>query len=80
MQYVPLVEFVLKFTTPNGLPPSSVPQRVACLDHEALDDSVEEEAIIVTILAMGGEILDSSWALFRIELQLDVTHGGVEDL
>ena len=54
-------------------------QRVSCLDHEALDDSMKDDAIKVAILGMGGEVFDGLRALLWKQLQSDVALGRVHD-
>lgn len=54
-------------------------KRVPSLQHEALDDSVENDAIIIAVLAVGGPVLHSLGALLREQLEMDVAPGGVHD-
>ena len=42
-----LVELVLKFPAPDGLATGAVSLRVSSLQHEALDDSVEQQPAVV---------------------------------
>ena len=42
-----LVELVLKFPAPDGLAAGAVSLRVSSLQHEALDDSVEQQSAVV---------------------------------
>ena len=52
--------------------------RVSCLYHELLDDSVEDVAVIVAVPSVDTEVLDSLGTLLEEQLQVDVTHAGVQ--
>ena len=52
---------------------------VASLHHEALDDSVEDDAVVVAVLRVRREVLDGLGALLGEELERDVALGGVHD-
>jgi hypothetical protein len=79
-EVVPFVKFILKFTTPNGLPSSTIPKRITSLDHEALDNSVENQIIVISISAMSSEVFDSPWTFFRIQTYVQIAQCGMHDL
>ena len=54
-------------------------QGVPSLQHEALDDPVEDDAIIVAIPGVGGPVLYSLGALIREELDMYIPSGTVND-
>mmetsp|Transcript_75896 Transcript_75896/g.158259 ORF Transcript_75896/g.158259 Transcript_75896/m.158259 type:complete len:672 (+) Transcript_75896:34-2049(+) len=72
------VEFVLEFASPNTFSASAIALWISSLDHEALDDSVEDDAVVITIVRMNSEILDCLRALLVKQLDDDVSHGGVD--
>ena len=41
---------------------------------------MEDEAVVVAVAAVGGEVLNRPRALVSVELQVDVPEGGVEGL
>jgi hypothetical protein len=56
--------------------------QTACLphlQHEPLDDAVEEHAVVVAVLRVRREVLDRARALVGEELERDVSARGVED-
>lgn len=54
-------------------------QRVPSLQHEALDDPVEDDTIVVAIPGVGGPVLHSLGALIRKELDMYIPSGAVND-
>lgn len=54
-------------------------QGVPSLQHEALDDPVENDAIVVAIPGVSGPVLHSLWALVREELDMYVPSGTVNN-
>ena len=54
-------------------------QRVSSLQHESLDDPVEDDTIIVAIPGVGGPVLHSLGALIREELHMYIPSGAVND-
>jgi len=47
-------------------------KRISCLQHEALDDAVEDDTVVVTVLRMAREVLNCPWAFVGKELESDV--------
>lgn len=52
---------------------------VACLEHEALDDAMEDDAIVVTVARMRREVLHRLGAIVWEELESDVTLSRVDN-
>ena len=48
------------------------------LDHELLDDPVEDVAVVVAVPRVHAEVLHRLGALLREQLHVDVPHGGVQ--
>lgn len=63
---VPFVKFIFEFTAPDRLPTSAVPQRIPSLNHESFDYTMKYKIVIISIPAMGSEVLHSFWTLFWI--------------
>ena len=74
------MELVFKFSSPYRLSTSAVSQRISRLYHEAFNDPVKNEIIIIAITAVRCEILHSFWALFWVQSHMNITHCGVKDL
>ena len=72
-------QLVSKVMTPNGLSPSSVSIGATCLAHEALDNSVENEAIVESFFGKFYEVLTCFGSIIDKELNVNVAHGGLED-
>ena len=72
-------DLVLKLPAPYRDPPRAVPERVPGLQHEPLDDAVEDDVVIVPVSAVRCEVLASLRARFREQLDVDVPDGGVND-
>lgn len=47
----------------HTMPPPRLTQWVACLQHEALDDSVEQHVVVVAVLGVRGEVLNRARTL-----------------
>ena len=54
-------------------------QGVARLDHEALDDAVEDDAIVVAVARVRGKILHGLGAVVGEQLEVHISFGGVQD-
>ena len=54
-------------------------KRIPSLQHEAFDDSVEDDTIVVAIPRVGDPVLHSLGALVREQLDMDVTTSAVDD-
>jgi hypothetical protein len=52
MAQIPM-ELVLELPTPDGLTASSITQWISSLQHEALDDAVEYNTVIIPVLGVG---------------------------
>lgn len=52
---------------------------VAGLEHEAFDDAVEDDAVVVAVARMRREVLHRLGALVWEQLERDVALGGVDD-
>ena len=48
------------------------------LNHELLDDPVEDVAVVVAVPRMDAEVLHRLGTLLREELHVDVAHGGMQ--
>lgn len=59
--------------------PKRLTQGIPSLQHEALDDSVESNAIIVAVPRVAGPVLHSFGALVGEELDVYVSSGAVND-
>jgi hypothetical protein len=51
---------------------------VAALDHEAGDDAVEDDALVVPVARQEHEAVDVLRRVLRVQLQFDRTRGGVD--
>lgn len=70
---------VFKVFAPDGLATHASASWVATLDHELFDDAVKDDAIIVTVLDVCGEVFASLRCDVFEQLELNVTLGGFED-
>ena len=68
-----VAELIFKFTSPNRFSTRPISQRISSLKHEALNDTMEKQAVIIAILGMGTEILYRAWTLVWKELNLNVS-------
>ena len=57
------MELILELVPPDGRPSGAIPERVTGLDHEILDDAVEEHSVVVPVRRMRREVLDRLRAL-----------------
>ena len=48
------------------------------LDHELLDDPVEDVSVVVTVARVHAEVLHRLGTLLREQLHVDVPNGGVQ--
>jgi hypothetical protein len=76
----PFVKLILKFPAPNRLPASAISQRISCLYHEAFDDPVKKEIIIVAIPAVRCKVFHSFWTFLWIQSHVNITHCGMQNL
>uniref|UniRef100_A0A0A9D1Y6 Uncharacterized protein n=1 Tax=Arundo donax TaxID=35708 RepID=A0A0A9D1Y6_ARUDO len=60
------VKFIFEFCAPDRLPTSAIPQRIPCLNHESFNYTMKYKIVVITIPAMGSEVLHSFWTLFWI--------------
>ena len=63
----------------GGHSESRLTQRVSCLQHEALDDPVEDDTIVVAIAGVCGPVLHSLGTLLREKLNMYVPSCAVDD-
>mmetsp|Transcript_11986 Transcript_11986/g.15781 ORF Transcript_11986/g.15781 Transcript_11986/m.15781 type:complete len:213 (-) Transcript_11986:35-673(-) len=73
------VKLVFKLGPPDGLPTSTITERVPGLNHEPLDHAVEEQPIVVPIAGVNGKVFDGLRALDAEELDVNIAHGGSDD-
>jgi hypothetical protein len=50
----------------------------AALDHEAVDDAVEDRAVVLALLDVLQEVVDRDRGFFRVQLDGDVAHAGFQ--
>lgn len=72
-------ELVLKLDTPDGLAASAIATRVASLHHEAFDDTMEDDAVVVAGLRERSKILHRFGCMLRKQSKWDVTKRGMND-
>jgi len=70
---------VFKGLSPDGFTSSTGASRVAALDHELFDDSMEDDAVVVAVLYVGAEVLAGLRCDVVEELQFDRALSGFED-
>ena len=63
----------------GGYGESRLTQRVSCLQHEALDDSVKYDTIVVAITGVCGPVLHGLRTLLREKLDMYVPSCAVND-
>jgi hypothetical protein len=51
-------KLVFKVSTPTTLSSSTIPEGITSLQHEFLDDSMENDVVVVTIVDVCDEVLD----------------------
>lgn len=59
--------------------PKRLTQGVPSLKHEALDDSVEDDTVVVAVPRVAGPVLHSLGALVWEQLDMYVSSGAVND-
>merc|ERR1711959_186280 len=72
------MELVLEFASPDTFPSGTVTIRVSSLHHKARDHAVEDNAIVVAVLAVHREILRRLRALLKEDLDDNVPKRSVE--
>ena len=70
-----LGELIFKRLTPDALTAGAVAVGVAALDHEAINDPMEPQAVVITLFCQGSEVLHCLGSLFGEEHNLNLTHG-----
>mmetsp|Transcript_92567 Transcript_92567/g.215086 ORF Transcript_92567/g.215086 Transcript_92567/m.215086 type:complete len:315 (+) Transcript_92567:573-1517(+) len=68
------VELILELATPNALSTCSITLWIASLDHETLNDAVEDSVVVIAVLGMNREVLNSLGALLEEQLNDNITH------
>mmetsp|Transcript_48036 Transcript_48036/g.118908 ORF Transcript_48036/g.118908 Transcript_48036/m.118908 type:complete len:307 (-) Transcript_48036:958-1878(-) len=72
------VELILELVAPNGGAACAIAERVARLYHEALDHTMEDDAVVVPVGRMRREVLDGARALVREQLDAYLAVARVE--
>lgn len=72
-----IAKLILKFMPPDRLSSGAITQRVARLDHELGDHTVEQDALEVPAAGVSDEVLDGFRCLLREESHVYVAHRGV---
>lgn len=72
-------EFILELTAPDRLTTGAGSSGIARLNHETLDDTMEDVPIIVTVFGMHAKVFHRLRALFSEEPHMDVTHRRVNN-
>lgn len=65
--------------TPDTFTPGAISKRIAGLNHKSLDNSMEDDIVVVVISAMHAEVLHRARATFALQTDVDVTQGGSHD-
>src|SRR3712207_6311986 len=68
------VDLVVEAPAPGRLAAAPRPRRVAALDHEALDDAVEDDAVVEALLGQQPEVLGRLRRLVLQQLEADSPH------
>lgn len=81
--YIPIVlqivrKLVLKIAVPDARPAGAVSERVACLDHELGDDTVEDDAVVVRAPRVADEVFHCLGSLLREQPEVHVTQRRVD--
>src|SRR5262249_34987949 len=58
------IDFIFKGTAPDALSARSVPLRIATLNHEAFNDPVKHQAVVIPAHGQEPEVLDCLWGIF----------------
>lgn len=77
---LPFVKFILKFPSPDRLPTSAISQRISSLNHEAFNDPMKNEIIVILIPAVCCKVLHSFWTFFWVKFHMNVTHCRMQNL
>lgn len=72
------VYFVREFFTPDGFATSTITVGITSLDHEALDDSVVDLVVIVTIFCVGNKVFYCLGAFIREKVTMDLAFTCIE--
>ena len=73
-------EFIFEGSHPETFSTTTSTSRITSLDHEVADDTVEYDAIIISLLYESDEVLDCFRCCFWKEFERDSTMiGGKED-
>lgn len=67
-------DFVLEFSTPDGLAASPVSLGTASLDHKSSNHSVEKPIVIITVLGVCRKVFHRLGALVTIQFKMDLAH------
>ena len=74
-----LAALILELSAVDALTARTGAGGVTALDHEILDDAVEDEAIIIALFGQGYEVLDGFGGNLRVKLDGNIAHVGVHD-
>ena len=66
-----ITNLICKLFTPDRVTTSTVSIWASCLNHEALDDAMEDHIVIITIFGMSCKILYCFGALTRKEVAVN---------
>jgi hypothetical protein len=71
-------KLILEFPTPNTITTRSIPKRVARLNHEFWDHTVENHAFVVPAPSEANEVLDCLRCVRREETDVNIADRGVD--
>ena len=71
------VKFVLERAPPDAVAACTVAQRVACLDHEFANYTMEHHVVVVAVARMRGKVLHRLWRGRGEQAEMDVSARGV---
>ena len=71
-------ELILKFVPPDGRTTGTISQRVARLDHELRNDTMENNPFEISASRMPNKVLHRFRSLLREESEMHVTNGSVD--
>ena len=72
-------QLVFELVSPDRGATRAIAVRVTGLDHEAFDHAMEDMRVVVAVAAVSHEVFNCLGAVLRVELQIDLSHGRVED-
>ena len=72
-----IVNFIFEVPSPNAFSAGSISLRITCLNHEALNDSVKDDTVVIIGLGMRGKILHSVWSTAD-KTEDNVSRGGMQ--